>query len=304
MSQNLLPFAYFDGRIVPVADANVSIATHGLQYGTSAFSGMRTLTEDGAVLVFRLPDHAKRLSRGAVLLNGFLEPGEIERAILEFLEKNAPTGPAYVRPFVYAAGSHPVPALHFVEKRLAIYGLEFPGYLPDGVSMTFSSYPRMPDVCLPARGKIGGAYWTSSAAKTEAQLRGFDDAIMLNLQGKVAEGTGMNVFLVRDGVLITPDVNQDILEGITRDSVLRIARSFGIPTEERVVDRSELFFADEVLLSGTAAGVTSVRKIESLDLPASHPIADRLKAAYQQAIRGKLGGFEDWVTRVPLPITA
>lgn len=301
MSQNLLPIAYFDGEFVPVHNANVSIATHGLQYGTTVFSGMRTLTEDGAVLVFRLEDHARRLSRGARLLNGSMESEDIAKIIIAFLEKNAPKAPAYLRPFIYCDGAHPVPALHFTEKKLAIYGLEFPGYLSEaGVTMTFSSYPRMPDIVLPARGKIGGAYWTSSAAKTEAQLRGFDDAIMLNTAGKVAEGTGMNLFLVKDGVLITPDITQDILEGITRDSVLQMARHLGIPTVERVVDRSELLFADEVFLSGTAAGVTSVRKIETFDLPENRPIAAKLKEAYQLAIRGKLTGFEHWITRVPI----
>src|ERR1044072_2265306 len=149
MSQNLLPIAYFDGQFVPVLNANVSIATHGLQYGTSVFSGMRTLTEDGAVLVFRLEDHAKRLSRGARLLNGSMPEKEISEAIIGFLEKNAPKVPAYLRPFIYADGPHPVPALHFAPKKLAIYGLEFPGYLSEaGGTMTFSSYPRMPDIVL------------------------------------------------------------------------------------------------------------------------------------------------------------
>ncbi len=166
--------------------------------------------------------------------------------------------------------------------------------------MTFSSFPRVPDISIPARGKIGGAYWTSSAAKTEAQLRGYDDAIMMNQAGKVAEGSGMNIFMVKDGVLITPDGTQDILEGITRDSLIQVAKSYGIPVEERAVDRSELLFADEVFLSGTAAGVTSVRSIEAHEFSRTRPIADRMRGAYDLAIRGKLPGFEHWVTRVPL----
>lgn len=301
MSQNFLPYAHFEGRLVPVAEANVPLATHGLQYGTTTFSGMRTLTEDGAVLIFRLADHAKRLSRGAQLLGGQMEESEIAEAILAFVRKNAPTGPAYIRPFVYCAGGHPVPALHYSEKVLGIYGLEFGIYLSEeGAKMTFSSFPRVPDISIPARGKIGGAYWTSSAAKTEAQLRGYDDAIMMNQQGKVAEGSGMNIFLVKDGVLITPDRTQDILEGITRDSLIQVAKSYNLPVEERAVDRSELLFADEVFLSGTAAGVTSVRSIETHEFSRSWPIADRLRAAYADAIRGKLAGFEHWVTRVPI----
>jgi branched-chain amino acid aminotransferase len=299
MTSNSLPYAWFDGGLVPVAEAMVPLSTHGLQYGTSAFSGMRTITEDGEALVFRLDEHAKRLSRGAQLLNGSITTDYIERAILEFVAKNAPRVPAYIRPFVYAAGTDPVPALHHAEKKLGIYGFEFGSYLAaEGARMTFSSYPRVPDISLPARGKIGGAYWTSSAAKTEAQLRGFDDAIMLNMSGKVAEGSGMNIFLVKDGVLITPDKNQDILEGITRDSILKIARKLGIPTEERVVDRSELLFADEVFLTGTAAGMAPVRAIEALEFGISGPITVTLQGALAEAIRGKLAGFEDWVTRV------
>jgi branched-chain amino acid aminotransferase len=299
VTANFLPYAWFEGKLVPLAEAHVPLCTHGLQYGTATFSGMRTLTEGGQVLVFRLDEHAKRLSRGARLLSGEIEASEIERAILEFVAQNKPSVPAYIRPFVYAAGTDPVPALHRVEKQLGIYGFEFGSYLSaDGARMTFSSYPRVPDVSLPARGKIAGAYWTSSAAKTEAQMRGFDDAVMLNTQGKVAEGSGMNLFLVRDGIVITPDPSQDILEGITRDSVIRIARKLGLEVVERPVDRSELMFADEVFLTGTAAGVTPVKSIESIEYSRG-PVMEKLQAAYAEAIRGKLAGFEDWVTRVP-----
>lgn len=299
MTANFLPYAWFDGKLVPFAEANVPLATHGLQYGTSTFSGMRTITEDGHALVFRVDEHAKRLSRGAALLNAQMPAKEIEEAILAFVAKNAPKGPAYIRPFVYAAGVDPVPALHRVDKKLGIYGLEFGVYFPpEGVRLTFSSFPRVPDIALPARGKIGGAYWTSSSAKTEAVLRGYDDAIMMNLQGKVAEGSGMNIFLVKDGVLITPDITQDILEGITRDSILQIARKRGVATQERAVDRSELLFADEVFLTGTAAGVTPVKSIESFELPKERPLAEGMQAAYAEAIRGKLAGFDHWVTRV------
>jgi branched-chain amino acid aminotransferase len=300
VTANFLPYAWFEGKLVPLDEARVPLSTHGLQYGTAAFSGMRTLTEGGDVLVFRLDEHAKRLSRGAMLLHGSLAAGEIERAILEFVAKNRPLVPAYIRPFVYAAGTDPVPALHRTEKQLGIYGFEFGSYLSgEGARMTFSSYPRVPDVSLPARGKIAGAYWTSSAAKTEGQLRGYDDAIMLNGQGKVAEGSGMNIFLVKEGVLITPDGTQDILEGITRDSVIRIAKKLGIEVRERAVDRSELMFADEVFLAGTAAGVTHVKSIESVEY-SSGPVTEKLQAAYAEALRGKLSGFENWVTRVPL----
>ncbi len=299
MDPNFLPLAYFDGKLVPYHEATVPLATHGLQYGTTVFSGMRVLGGEGRALVFRLDEHTKRLARGARLLFGEMDRSVIADAVLLLVKATRATKLTYLRPFIYAATQTLIPSLHTSEKKLAIYGFEFSGTLPlEGVTLTFSSYPRVPDASIPGRGKIGGAYWTSSAAKSEAQLRGFDDALLLNAQGKLAEGSGMNVFLVRDGRMITPDLQQDILDGITRDSVITLAKHAGISVEERVVDRSEVWTADEIFLTGTAAGLASVTRIEHQTFPTDRPVTNQLRDLFAEASLGELAGFESWVTRV------
>ena len=168
------------------------------------------------------------------------------------------------------------------------------------MSCRISSWTRQEDRSLPLRGKISGAYITSSLAKTEAVKSGFDEALLLNSRGKVSEASGMNLFIVRDGVLITPGVDQDILEGITRASVLELAKTMGIPTLERPVDKSELFIADEVFLSGTAAKVTPVRRIETTDLTSDRPVMHAIRDRITAITEGRDQAFDHWVTRVRL----
>jgi branched-chain amino acid aminotransferase len=166
------------------------------------------------------------------------------------------------------------------------------------VSCRISSWTRQEDRSLPLRGKISGAYITSSLAKTEAVKSGFDEALLLNSRGKVSEASGMNLFIVRDGVLITPGVDQDILEGITRASVLELAKAMGIPTLERPVDKSELFVADEVFLSGTAAKVTPVRRVETTDMPAHRPVMTAIRERLTAITEGRDPAYDHWVTRI------
>jgi branched-chain amino acid aminotransferase len=297
-----LPYAWFQGRCVPFAEATLSVATHALHYGTGAFGGMRALpnpADSNEILLFRADRHARRLSQSARLLLTELPEETILAAITAFLRANKPSTPAYLRPFVYTSDLGIAPRLHNIETDFLIYGLELGDYLsPEGVSCRISSWCRQEDRSLPLRGKISGAYITSSLAKTEAVQSGFDEALLLNSRGKVSEASGMNLFLVRDGVLITPGVDQDILEGITRASVLELARDMGIPTLERPVDKTELFVADEVFLSGTAAKVTPVRRIESTDLPSHRPVMDRLRDRLTAITEGRDSAYDHWVTRI------
>lgn len=297
-----LPYAWFGGRCVPFAEATLSVATHALHYGTGAFGGMRAIpnpSDPGEILLFRADRHARRLSQSARLLLADLEEQTIHEAIRVFLVANKPTTPIYLRPFVYTSDLGIAPRLHNIETDFLIYGLELGDYLsPEGVSCRISSWTRQEDRSLPLRGKISGAYITSSLAKTEAVKSGFDEALLLNSRGKVSEASGMNLFLVRDGVLITPGVDQDILEGITRSSVLELARSMGIPTLERPVDKSELFIADEVFLSGTAAKVTPVRRVESTDLTAERPVMTAIRERLTAITEGRDPAFEHWVSRI------
>lgn len=299
-----LPYAWFGGKCVPFAEATLSVATHALHYGTGAFGGMRALpnpADTNEILLFRADRHARRLSQSARLLLTELSEDTIHSAIHQFLQANKPTCPVYLRPFVYTSDLGIAPRLHNIETDFLIYGLELGDYLsPEGVSCRISSWTRQEDRSLPLRGKISGAYITSSLAKTEAVKSGFDEALLLNSRGKVSEASGMNLFLVRDGVLITPGVDQDILEGITRASVLELAKTMGIPTLERPVDKSELFIADEVFLSGTAAKVTPVRRVENTDLSADRPVMDAIRDRLTAITEGRDPAFDHWVTRVRL----
>ena len=299
-----LPYAWFGGRCVPFAEATLSVATHALHYATGAFGGMRALpnpADANEILLFRADRHAKRLSQSARLLLTELSEDTIHNAIGQFLQANKPSCPVYLRPFVYTSDLGIAPRLHNIETDFLIYGLELGDYLsPEGVSCRISSWTRQEDRSLPLRGKISGAYITSSLAKTEAVKSGFDEALLLNSRGKVSEASGMNLFIVRDGVLITPGVDQDILEGITRASVLELAQAMGIPTLERPVDKSELFVADEVFLSGTAAKVTPVRRVESTDLRPQRPVMDAIRERLTAITEGRDPAYDHWVTRVRL----
>ncbi len=299
-----LPYAWFGGTCVPFEQATISVATHALHYGTGAFGGMRGLpnpSDPGEVLLFRADRHARRLSQSARLLLTELSEETVHGAIEAFIKANQPTKPFYLRPFVYTSCLGISPRLHDVETDFLIYGIEMGHFLsPDGVTCRISSWTRQEDRSLPLRGKISGAYITSSLAKTEAVKSGFEEALLLNSRGKVSEASGMNLFLVRDGVLITPGVDQDILEGITRASILELATSMGIPVQERAVDKTELFIADEVFLTGTAARITPVRQLETTVLPTHRPIMERLRDRMTAITEGRDPEYDHWVTRIRL----
>lgn len=301
---NFLPFAYFQNQFVPFAEAKLSIATHALHYGTGAFGGLRGIPDPenpSQILLFRLDRHCRRLSDSAKFLHYDLPADKVQAILTEFIQRNQPQTSFYIRPLVYTSDLGISPRLHNIEKDFFVYGLELGDYLsPEGVTCRISSWYRQEDRSLPLRGKISGAYITSSLAKTEAYESGFDEAILMNSQGKVCEASGMNIFVIRNGQLITPGYDQDVLEGITRDSVLILARELGIPTIERPLDKSELFIADEVFLSGTAAKVTPVRRIENYELPKTRPITEKLRDKLTAIVENRDPSYQNWVTAVPL----
>lgn len=301
---NFLPIAYFQNRFVPFAEATISIATHALHYGTGAFGGLRGLPDPNQphqILLFRLDRHCQRLSQSAKFLHFDLPASKIQQIITDFVQKNQPKNPFYIRPFVYTSDLGIAPRLHNIEKDFFVYGLDLGDYLsPEGISCRISSWHRQEDRSLPLRGKISGAYITSSLAKTEAVESGFDEAILLNSQGKVCEATGMNIFMVRNGKLITPGYDQDILEGITRDSVITLAQDLGITVQERPIDKSELFIADEVFLSGTAAKVTPIKQIENYQLPPDRPITTQLREKFLAITENREPNYQHWVHIIPL----
>ncbi|KGG32237.1 Branched-chain amino acid aminotransferase [Prochlorococcus marinus str. SS51] len=301
---DFLPYAWFKGKCVPFDEAKISIATHALHYGTAAFGGMRAIpdpSDNGNFLLFRADKHAKRLSQSAKLLLTELSERYILQSIETWLKANKPSKLIYIRPFVYTSDLGIAPRLHNIETDFFIYGLELGDYLsPEGVSCRISSWKRQEDCSLPLRGKISGAYITSSLAKTEAVLTGFDEALLLNSQGKVSEASGMNLFIVRDGNLITPGTDQDILEGITRASVIEIANYLGINVIERPVDKTELFIADEVFLTGTAAKITPIKQIESTLLNTELPIMNKLRDYLISITENKEDKFSNWITSIKI----
>ena len=299
-----LPYAWFDGECIPFAEAKISIATHALHYGTAAFGGMRAIpnpSDNNEFLLFRKDKHIKRLTQSAKFLLTEITEEYIWDALKEIIKINKPTKPIYIRPFVYTSDLGIAPRLHNIETNFFIYCIELGDYLsPQGVSCRMSSWTRQEDRSLPLRGKISGAYITSSLAKTEASLSGFDEALLLNSRGKVSEASGMNLFIVRDGELITPGVDQDILEGITRASVIELAKFIGINVIERAIDKTELFIADEVFLTGTAAKITPIKQIESTKLVSERPIMDKLKSKLIEITEGRSKDYDSWITRIKL----
>ena len=299
-----LPYAWFNGECIPFAEAKISIATHALHYGTAAFGGMRAIpnpSDKNEFLLFRTDKHIKRLTQSAKFLLTELKEDYVFSALEKIIKINKPDKPIYIRPFVYTSDLGIAPRLHNIETNFFIYCIELGDYLsPDGVTCRMSSWSRQEDRSLPLRGKISGAYITSSLAKTEASLSGFDEALLLNSRGKVSEASGMNLFIVRDGDLITPGVDQDILEGITRASVIELAKSMGLNVIERPVDKTELFIADEVFLTGTAAKITPIKQIESTKLVGERPIMEKLKSKLIEITEGRSKDYDSWVTRIKI----
>ena len=305
---NFLPLAYFQHQFIPLEQAKISIATHALHYGTAALGGLRGTRDPQnpeQTLLFRLDRHCQRLSNSAKYLNYDLPADKIAMIIREFVRKNAPQTSFYIRPLIYTSSLGITPRLHQIEKDFLVYGLPMASELyPQGVSCRISSWYRQEDRSCPLKGKTSASYITSALAKTEAVTSGFDEAILLNSQGKIAEASAANIFIVRNEILITPGVEQDILEGITRDSILQIAQDMGIKTQQRPIDRSELFIADEVFLCGTALKITSVNRVENYHLPKNRLITDILRSKLLNITENREPKYNHWNTIInPLVIS-
>ncbi len=302
--KKFLEYAYHNWEWKKFKDANMSIATHALHYWIWAFWWLRAVPNPKnpqEFVLFRLDKHTKRLSLSAKYLWADYTQEFIEEKLREFLVKNKPNTPIYIRPLVYTSDLDISPRLHNVSKDFLLYWLELWDYLsPDWITCWISSYVRQADVSFPLRWKISWAYITSALAKTEAYERWYDEAILMNHAWKVSEGSAMNIFMVRDWVIYTPWVTEDILEWITRDSVIKIARYLWYEVVERPIDKTELFIADEVFMSWTAAKITPVKKIEQYALPTNRPIFDDLKKTFDEVIAWNVAEFSDWLTYVKI----
>jgi branched-chain amino acid aminotransferase len=310
MQNTMLDYAFFEGKVVPFSEANISIGTHCVQYGTGAFAGIRAYRDVSgeSVNVFRLPDHAQRLLNSAKLLRAELpyEVEEVARIITDLIERNGHTGDIYIRPFVYKPAVQLTPRLRGIGDELAVYMMQMGDYLSldRGQKAIVSSWFRIPDNAIPSRGKLSGAYVNSAFAKDEAEEKGADEAIMMNTSGKIAEGSGCNLFVVRHGILTTPPFSSDILEGITRRSVLKLAEDLGIPTEVREIDRTELYLADEAFFCGTGVQIAWIEAIDGRPVGTGRrgPVTEQIQTTFFDIVRGKNARYKDWLTRVRIPV--
>ncbi len=308
MQIDLLPYAYFHGSIVPIEDAKVSIATHALQYGTGAFAGIRGyLDASGETLnIFRLNDHTRRLMDSARFLRAELAVDADGAAdiIQELVLKNNPQSDIYIRPFVYKSEIALSPQLKGIEDDLSIYMIPFGDYfaMDRPLKLFVSAWVRSTDNNIPSRGKITGAYINSALAKDQAAEAGADDALMLNSQGKVSEASGANFFIVRRGTVVTAPVVGDILEGITRSSIIEFSRELGYSVEERPIDRSELYIAEEAFVCGTGAQIAAVGVIDGRAIGTGErgPVTHQLQELFFSIVRGQNPDYSHYITRVPI----
>lgn len=263
------PFVYFQQQFMPLAEAKIGVMTHALHYGTACFEGIRGNwnADEQQMFIFRCDEHYRRFVDSCKLLEIEL-PCSIEelcRLTVELVQRSGYREDVYIRPLAYKSSEAFGVRLHDLDADFLIMVTTFGPYLDTskGIKCATSSWRRIDDTMIPPRGKITGLYVNNALAKTEAIRNGFDEAIMLSPDGYVSEGSGENLFLVSGGQLVTPACTDSILVGITRDTVIELARGeLGIETVERHVDRSELYLADECFLTGTAAHVTPVVSID------------------------------------------
>ena len=300
---DLSKHAFFEGKIVPLADAKVSIATHAFLYGTSVFGGMRAYwnEEKNRLFVFRPYDHFRRLLQSArmMAMQTTYDEESLIQLTLDLLRTDNWKQDIYFRPTFYKADLGIGVRLHDLHDEFSIFVTAYEKYVPNDTNahVTISSWRRVDDNVIPARGKVAGAYANSSLIKTDAVRSGFDEALVLDQNGHISEGSAMNVFMVRDGVLVTPPVTDNILEGIMRKSVIELARrELGIEVVERSIDRTEVFVAEEMFFTGTAAQLTGITKVDHRPVGTGvmGPVATRLRDLLEDAVRAKNPKYEHW----------
>jgi branched-chain amino acid aminotransferase len=300
-------YAFFRGEFVAIDQAQVSIMTHGLNYGTGCFEGIRAYWNDDEqdLYIFRLAEHYERMHRSARILRIDLPytVKELNEITIELLHREGYRQDAYIRPLAFKADEIIGVRLHDLTDHFAMFAVPFGRYIEkeEGAHVCISSWRRVDDNAVPARAKITGAYINSALAKTDAILNGYDEALVLTQDGHISEGSAENFFMVRNGALITPPVSSDILEGITRDTVIELAREeMGLTTIERTIDRSEIYTCQEAFFCGTGVQVAAITQIEHRPIGDGliGPVVTRLREIYFDVVRGKHPKYRHWCTPV------
>jgi branched-chain amino acid aminotransferase len=271
---------YFEGDFVPMKDAKVSIMTHAFMYGTATFEGIRAYwnADEGKLYGLKIREHVERIRQSCriLMMRDVPSVDELTRLILETVRRNGFREDIYIRPSFYKSTR------------------------ASGVRLMTSSWRRNADEALPARGKIVGGYVNMAFQKSEAELNGYDEAVVLTAGGHVNESSAANIFVVRDGVAITPPVSDDLLEGVTRRALMELMANEGIPTAERSIDRSELYVADEAFVCGTGVQVSPVIEVDHRPVGSGEigPIGRLVRDRYFDAVRGRLPAYRHWLTPI------
>ena len=296
-------YVWLDNKMIKADDAKVPIMTHSMQYGSGVFEGMRVYETGNGTAVFRLNEHVHRFANSMKIYSmnyGYTEK-QLREAVLKIVRMNKVSS-GYVRPFAFFDDSRI--GLSSVGKRVSVFiaAMPFGKYFAKqgGIRCKVSSWCRINSSILPVEAKASGNYLNSIIANTEAKITGFDEAILMSYNGYVAEGPGENIFLVKDNVLLTPDKGSDILLGITRDSLIKIAESMGMEVRERPIHREELYTADEVFFSGTAAELTPIINVDGIKVGAGveGPMTKMLAQAFDDVVHGRNTDFEQWLTYI------
>ena len=297
-------YVWFDGKFVLGTKATVPVTTHAIHYGTSVFEGIRGYWNAKNLFIFRLKEHTKRFRNSGKFyhISSNFSDKQIENAIINLCRKNKLRKSCYIRPF-YFVGQYGI-NLHVTEKaptHIAIFTFPFGDlFNKNGISATISKWRKFSDISTPTQAKMGGNYLNSILATQDAKQRGFDEAILLDQSGDVSEAPGENIFLVKDNELITPPLTSSALNGITRKSIITIAKDMGFKTKVRKVSKKELKLADEIFLSGTAAEITPVIQIDKKRIKASKvgSITKLLMTTYSNIVMNKNKKYSQWLTRV------
>lgn len=299
--------AFFQGRVVPLEEAKVSVMTHAFNYGTGVFEGIRGYwnEEQEEIYIFRLREHFVRFLKNTrmVCIHVPYTADELVDMTLDLVRMHGYRVDVYVRPLAYKSSEQIGVSMEGVADDFTMFASPYGNYvdIDRGLSLCVSSWKRSDDNAIPGRAKITGNYANTALIKNEAVLNGYDEAIVLNYAGFVVEGSAENIFILRDGVLVTPSVADGILEGITRDTVIKLAyEELGIPTVERAIARSELYYADEIFLTGTGAQVAPVTSMDRRLIGNGEigPVSSQLQQIYFDVVKGRNPKYMDWLTPV------
>lgn len=305
-------FAYFHGQFVPFDDAKVSVMTHALSYGTGVFEGIRGYwnADKETLFVVKLREHYLRFLKNTRMMDIIVPHGvdELCSITVNLLKREGFREDCYIRPLAFKSSLQIGVSMEGVEDAFTVFASPFGNYVDihRGLSVCVSSWRRTSDNAIPPRAKVTGNYANTALIKNEAVVNGYDEAIVLTEQGHVSEGSAENLFIVRDGHLVTPGVADNILEGITRLIIIQMAEEhLGMSTVMRTVARSELYTADEVFLTGTGAQIAPVTSVDRRPVGNGEvgPVASRLQRLYLDAVRGKLPEYVEWLTPITEPAT-